>query len=119
NAVAKVRVRSCGGLDQEDLVGADAEMAIGQGTRALRRHVDGLAYAVEHDKVVAGAVHFGEIPDHGGIIAHYAYDEGTVINDDELAAHTVALSTHHRIREPSTVSWVMPGRPPFTSCHGQ
>src|SRR5690606_34512585 len=71
NAIAKIRVRPRGGLDQEDLIGADAEMAIGQGACALGRHVDSLAYAIEHDKVVARAMHFGEVPDHGGIIAHY------------------------------------------------
>ena len=42
---------------------------IGQGAGALGRHGYGLAHAVQDDEVVAGAVHFGEVPDHLLIIA--------------------------------------------------
>src|SRR5690606_10489938 len=51
-------------LHEQHLIGTDAEMAIGQRAGAFRRHVDGLAHAVEYDEVVAGAVHFREGPHH-------------------------------------------------------
>ena len=64
DAIAEIGLGMLGRLDQQDLVGADAEMAVGQGPRPLGGHFYGLAHAVEHDKVVAGTLHFGEVPDH-------------------------------------------------------
>ena len=76
NAIAEIRVRTRGAFDQEDLVGADAEVPVAQGAGALGRHFDGLADAVEHDEIIARAMHFGEVPVHHGIIAHYWWAGG-------------------------------------------
>ena len=55
---------------RQDLVGTDAEVAIAQRAGALGRHLDGLADPVQDDEIVARAMHFGEVPVHGEIIAH-------------------------------------------------
>ena len=60
DAVAEVDVVAGGRLDQQDLVAADAEVAVGDAAALLGGERDGLADAVEHDEVVAEAVHFGE-----------------------------------------------------------
>jgi hypothetical protein len=70
--VAEIGVRHGGAFDQQDLVGAHAPVAIGQGAHTRRRQVDVLAHAVQDDEIVARAVHFGEVPDHGPIIAQKA-----------------------------------------------
>ena len=58
-------------LDEQNLVAADAELPVSQRTRALRGHFNGGSHPVEHDKVVARAMHFGEVPDHARIIANF------------------------------------------------
>ena len=50
-------------LDQ-DLVAANAEMAVAKETQLLRRQRQRLANAVEHDKVVTQALHFREFDPH-------------------------------------------------------
>src|SRR5690554_3701244 len=64
DAIAEVSFRVRRGFHQKNLVGTDAEMPVCQRARPLGGHRDGLAHAVENDKVVAGAVHFGEGPHH-------------------------------------------------------
>src|SRR5690606_31955900 len=68
DAVAEVGLWVRRRLDDENLIGANAEMAVCQGAGALRRHLYGLAHAVEHDKVVTGTVQFREVPHHLCII---------------------------------------------------
>ena len=57
-------------FDQQYLIAANAELAVGEGTCALGSHFDGLSHPIQDHKVVTGAVHFCEVPDHEGIIAH-------------------------------------------------
>ena len=62
DAVAEIdaRARRCGSTDQH-LVGADAEAAVGQAPHLRRASsVERRARRVEHDEVVAGALHLGE-----------------------------------------------------------
>ena len=47
-------------FDDQDLVGTDAESAVGQETVLRRAQGQGRAGGVEHNEVVAGAMHFGE-----------------------------------------------------------
>ena len=70
DAVAEVDVGAAGFLDQQDLVAADAEMAVGDAAALFGRERDGLADAVEHDEVVAEAVHFGEFQFHALLGIH-------------------------------------------------
>jgi len=70
DAVAEVGFRVGGGIYDEDLVATDSELAVRERARARRGHLDGLPHAVKHHEVVAGPVHFGEIPDHPAIIAN-------------------------------------------------
>ena len=48
----------------EDLVGADAEMAVGQEAVLRRVEAQRAAGFVQHDEVVAGALHLGEADSH-------------------------------------------------------
>jgi hypothetical protein len=43
-------------------------VSVGQRARARWRHFNVLTHTVEHDKIVAGPMHFYEVPDHGFII---------------------------------------------------
>jgi hypothetical protein len=67
--VDEVHVGAVGRLDQQHLVGAHAEVAIRERAplRLGQRHA--LAHAVEHDEVVARALHLGEPQPHPAIIA--------------------------------------------------
>jgi hypothetical protein len=60
DAVAEIVRGIARSLDQQDLVAADAAMAVGDAAGAPGREVDLLAYAVEHHEIVALAVHLGE-----------------------------------------------------------
>ena len=60
DAVAEIDTGLAGGLDDEDLVAADAEISVGQPPGQGRRQGNGLAQGVDDDKIVAQAVHFGE-----------------------------------------------------------
>jgi hypothetical protein len=50
--------------DQHQRVAANAEMTVGNGARPGRRHRDGLFARIEHDEIVAQALHFAK-RDHG------------------------------------------------------
>ena len=52
----------------QDLVGAHAEVAVRQTLVLRRAQAQQPARLVEHDEVVAGALHFGEMNLHGAII---------------------------------------------------
>ena len=64
DAVAEVGVGIARGLDQQDLVGAHAEAAVAQAAQLLGAELDRRAGGVEHDEVVAGALHLGELQSH-------------------------------------------------------
>jgi hypothetical protein len=51
-------------LHHEDLVAADAEVAVGEPLELRAREREGLAGAVDDDEVVAGALHLGELELH-------------------------------------------------------
>ena len=70
NPVAKIRLGVRGRVDQQYLIAANAELAVSEGPGAFGGHVDGLAHPVQDHEIVAGAMHFCEVPDHVGIIAH-------------------------------------------------
>jgi hypothetical protein len=70
DAITKVGLRVQGGVNQQNLVTAHAKLSVSKRTRARRSHLNGLPDAVEHHKVVACPVHFGEIPYHFAIIPY-------------------------------------------------
>ncbi len=51
-------------FDEQQLIGADAEMPVGERAHLRARQREGLRVAVEHDEVVARAVHLGEFEFH-------------------------------------------------------
>ena len=59
-AVTKIHIGLRGALDQQNLVAANAEVPVGNGAQLCRVQIHPLCHAVEHDKIVAEAVHFGE-----------------------------------------------------------
>ena len=65
NAIAEIDARLRSGFHQQNLVAADAEMAIGQMTKLLRCQRQRLTNAIENDKVVAQSVHLRELEFHG------------------------------------------------------
>src|SRR5690606_20707202 len=60
NAVVEIHVRRGGCLNHQDLVTADAKVAIPQLARQGFSHGHWLGHGVDNNKVVAKAVHFGE-----------------------------------------------------------
>ena len=60
NAVAKVRVRALRALEHQHLVAADAEMPVREAPQLLTLQAERLARGVEHDEIVARALHLGE-----------------------------------------------------------
>jgi hypothetical protein len=65
----------CSGFQYKfDLVGAHTEAAITQHAVLLGTQIDGRLRGVEHDEVVAGALHLGEPQSHAAIIAACAED---------------------------------------------
>jgi hypothetical protein len=64
DAVAEIDARRRRALHHQDLVAADAEMAVGQKARLGRRRHEVLVDGVEHDEIVAEAVHFCEADAH-------------------------------------------------------
>ena len=63
NAVAKISV-PLRRFDQQDLIAADAIMAVGKLAQFFRAERHALIYAIDDDKVIAQAVHFGELEFH-------------------------------------------------------
>ena len=69
DAITEINPGGRGRLDQHHLVGADTEVPVGQQAPLLGLEPHALAHAVEHDKIVAGALHLGELQLHDRIIA--------------------------------------------------
>src|SRR6185369_104836 len=69
DAIAEVDVGLVAALDDEDLVRADAEAAIGQVAVLRGREGKGFARGVEHDEVVSGPLHLGKAQLHAAIMA--------------------------------------------------
>jgi hypothetical protein len=72
DAVAEIDARRRAALDDQDLVAADAEMAVGEKARLGRRRHEVLADRVEHDEIVAEAMHFGKTNTHRARIRRVA-----------------------------------------------
>lgn len=68
NDIFKVDVRCRRRPHGQDLVGTHAEMAIPQKAVVRRRQAQATAGFVQHNEVVARALHFGELDSHTGII---------------------------------------------------
>ena len=64
DAVAKIDARRGSRLDDEDLVGADAEAPVAEPAHLRGRQREGRAGGVEHDEIVARALHLGEAQSH-------------------------------------------------------
>jgi len=60
DAVTETGARIAARLHQQELVAADAEMAIAEETDALGVEVDVLTHGVDDDEIVAQAMHLGE-----------------------------------------------------------
>src|SRR5690606_33734727 len=69
DAIAEIDVGVPRLFNDENLVGTDAEAAVSDMAPLFGGERDLLMNAVEHDKVVAGTVHFGEGKFHCPIIA--------------------------------------------------
>ena len=65
--VAEVRVVPRGGRHEQDLVAADPEAAIGEPPDLLRSEIQRTTCRVEHDEVVAEAVHLGKGKTHAAV----------------------------------------------------
>ena len=63
----KVDARPWRWLDQQDLVGADAEAAVAQAAQLLIGQFDRRARRVEHHEVIARAMHLGEAQSHAAL----------------------------------------------------
>ncbi len=72
DAVAEIDAGRRRTFDHQDLVATDAKVAVGEKARLGRRRHEVLVDGVEHDKVVAEAVHFGEADSHGRSIRRVA-----------------------------------------------
>ena len=64
DAVVEVGAGRARRLDQQNLVAADAEMAIGERARVLGVERDRLTHGIEHDEIVSHTLHFGESQPH-------------------------------------------------------
>ncbi len=64
NAIAEIGFRVGRVFNQQNLVSTDAKLAMGQGTCPFRGHFNGLANAIDNDKVIARAMHFCKLPNH-------------------------------------------------------
>ena len=60
DAVTEIHALALGRLDQQQLVKADAKMAVAQLADGLGGKLQFLAYAIEHDEVVSKALHLGK-----------------------------------------------------------
>src|SRR5690606_40800648 len=69
DTVAEIHLVTGRRLDNQQLVAANAEMAVGNRTHALRRERHGLARGVDHDEVVAKPVHLGKTQLHAVLVA--------------------------------------------------
>jgi hypothetical protein len=64
NAVAEIGAGGARWLHQQDLVTADAEMPVCEPPQLRRGKRQVLADAVQHDEIVAGSLHLGELQLH-------------------------------------------------------
>jgi hypothetical protein len=65
NPVAKIDTGGARTLDDQYLVGADAETSVSKLPPLLGRKINGLIDRVNHDEIIACAMHLGELQFHG------------------------------------------------------
>ena len=65
NTIAEIDIRTGCLLNQQELIATYAKMAIGEEPDLLRRERNHLADPIDHDKIVAEAVHLGKADFHG------------------------------------------------------
>jgi hypothetical protein len=96
--VFEVDARRRRGPHRQDLVGADAEVAVRQLPVLRFAQMEQAAGFVEHDEVVAGALHLGEAHLHAGLapaqLVQRPVDEGHAVLAPE------ALAVQHEDRAP-------------------
>ena len=66
DTIAEIGVRALRLFHEQHLIAADAEMPVRESLRELRCDLDAPADAVDHDEVVARALHLGEFQYHFG-----------------------------------------------------
>jgi hypothetical protein len=81
NAIFEIHAFNVGLLNQEQLISAHAEVPVGERAHLRCTEGDRFRVAVEHDKVVARAMHFGEFQFHVAIVCdtrrqHASADRG-------------------------------------------
>jgi len=73
NAITKITVRGLGVFYQQDLIAADTKMAVSHGTDLIWGQMDPLADTIEHDKIIAEAMHFREIQCNADSLIGFSY----------------------------------------------
>jgi uncharacterized membrane protein SirB2 len=68
DAVAEINARRGGCLHHQDLVRTHTKAPITKALKLFTRKIQRCARGIQHDEVIAGAVHFGEGQSHRGII---------------------------------------------------
>ena len=82
DAVAEIAAGQARFFHHQDLVGADAETAVGQALPLLRREIDLLADGVDDDEVIAGAVHLGKVQFHAvSVLFGLVVERGFALRD--------------------------------------
>ena len=64
DAIAEIGVAASRFFHEQHLIAADTEMPVREAFRELRRYLDVPADAVDHDEIVADALHLGEFESH-------------------------------------------------------
>jgi hypothetical protein len=89
DAIAEIDVGARARFDQQHLVAANAAMAIGQEAQLLGCQFERLANPVEHDKVIAEAMHLGKCQFHRdsgfGSVHQQRSGHYKVVHDESLA----------------------------------
>src|SRR3546814_4775753 len=95
-SVAGHGARAVRGLDGDELIAADATMAISH--RPHRCHIDeATVTAIEQHEIIAGTVHLGKLQPAGGAIIHCGADCLSGVGNTRSEEHTSELQSLMRI----------------------
>jgi hypothetical protein len=75
NAVAEINIRRVGFFDDQNLICTDAKAAVSDMLPLFAGELYLLINRIDHDKIIAGAMHFGEFEFHGCIISRDKRDD--------------------------------------------
>src|SRR5438093_3542344 len=78
DTIAEIGVRALRLFHEQHLIAADAEMPVRESLRELRCDLDAPGDAVDHDEVVARALHFGEFQYHFGSLCERVFKRSWV-----------------------------------------